>query len=339
MEHMVDENLTKGATGQKVSERQKNLLRKGKAKVRLLHKHVRTDDFKSAVKGMAKRNKAEGCDWVPLSDDNDNGICDWPEEECEAKNFPDEICDPRATKDHPKSERYICKEICTAESSWAEVSSMAAEEREKAELDEVAQDLEDTYDALEDNLIETNETLEAFNEILGGELVAARLSNDPCDNIDPLPEGLDVKRHVLRVAGALAHVMYEQAASGFCQTVVGVAFGFGGGGNACSLGLIVATAAGIVEQAYIAVDAIVSEKQGELQDNTFLCLQEAVSNIKAVDGKVDASAAKTQEEIKSAKEELSGQMEVFKQEMKDKLEQAIVLLNTPQGQRPGFPKE
>lgn len=335
MEHMVDENLTKGATGLKVTERQKTMLRNGKAKARLLHQHARKDDFKSVVKSIAKRNKEDGCDWIPLIDDNENGICDWPEEECEAENYPGERCDPRAKKDNANSERYVCAEICTEAALSAQYSLMAAES-EEAELDAVAQDLADTYDALEDTLIESNETLESFNDMLGNRLLAASSSSDPCDNIDPLPEGFAISSHVLRVASALAGAIYNQVASSTRQTIVGVAFGFGGGGNASALGLFVATVAGIADQAHIAVDAIVSEKRDELQDNTFACLQEAVTDIAAVDGKVDASAMQTQAEIRAAKEELAGQMAEFELKMQVMLDNAITLLNTPQGQRPDF---
>jgi hypothetical protein len=336
MEHMVDENLTKGATGLKVTEHQKQMMKNGKAKARLLQKHTRTDDFKSVVKGIAKRNKDDGCDWIPLIDDNENGICDWPEEECEAENYPGERCDPRAKKDNTNSERYVCAEVCTLESSSAQYSLMEAGVAEEVEMEEVALDLEDTYDVLEDNLIESNETLEAFNALLDSRLIATSLSSDPCDNIAPLPEGFEISSHLLRVASALARAIYNAVESSTRQTVVGVAFGFGGGGNTSAVGFFVATVAGIAEQGYIAVDAIVSEKQSELQGNTFSCLQEAVSGIAAVDGKVDASATMTQEKIIEAKEELSEQMAEFKQEMRTMLDNAISLLNTPQGQRADF---
>ena len=123
----------------------------------------------------------------------------------------------------------------------------------------------------------------------------------------------------MRGAAAATADIHDGVAAYTRQTIVAVAvafgFGGGGGGNSSAAGVVTAVIKGVAEMAYVIVDEIVSNRQAEIQKNTFACLQKAVQDISTVQGKTDAIAE---------------QIELLREEV-------VRLLCTPQGRRPEFP--
>ena len=321
LEYMVEDNLTTRAIGLELSATKKKVLRSEKTKAQVIKGHVTKDNFKKTVKSIRKNNK-KSCYLVPLNysaDDGypkgiaDDGICDWEQgdktAECAAEEDRELDCDPKLKRPHPN--RRVCAQICETE---------AAETDMDEEEQELAQELEESYDAMEDSLIETNEVLEEVNTILENEAVKVRVAiNDPCANIAELPEGLEESVSYLRGAAAATADIHDGVAAYTRQTIVAVAvafgFGGGGGGNSSAAGVVTAVIKGVAEMAYVIVDEIVSNRQAEIQKNTFACLQKAVQDISTVQGKTDAIAE---------------QIELLREEV-------VRLLCTPQGRRPEFP--
>lgn len=311
---MVDENLTSRAIGLTLSESKKKLMKSENEKVKVIKEHVKTDNFKNLVKGIRKNNK-KSCELVPLTEvaGHINGICE-PDlgELCAAEDLTSE-CDPKLKRPHPNKPGLVCAQICETEAAQTD-------QDEEEELQLVALELEASYDALEDSLIETNEELYTVNSILESEAVELKMSSDDsCANIEPLPEGLEESLTGLRIAAEAAAAVHEGVVAFSRQTIVAVAvaagFGGGGGGNTSLASEVTAVIAGVAQMAYVIVDEIVSEKQAELEKNTFSCLQKAVLDIATVEGKTDA---------------LSDQIEQLREEL-------VNLLNTPQGRRDEFP--
>jgi hypothetical protein len=337
LEYMVDDNLTSDRPiGEALSASKKKALRSAKTKAQVIKGHVTKDNFKKTVKSIRKNNK-KSCYLVPLNDSADDGypkgiaddgICDWEQgdktAECAAEEDRELDCDPKLKRPHPN--RRVCAQICETE---------AAETDMDEEEQELAQELEESYDAMEDSLIETNEVLEEVNTILENEAVKVRVAiNDPCANIAELPEGLEESVSYLRGAAAATADIHDGVAAYTRQTIVAVAvafgFGGGGGGNSSAAGVVTAVIKGVAEMAYVVVDEIVSNRQAEIQKNTFACLQEAVQDIAAVEGKVDANAMMLLNEIMAARTALSEQIELMREEI-------VRLLCTPPGRRPEFP--
>jgi hypothetical protein len=337
LEHMVDSNLTQGAIGLELTDRQKKMMRSERSKAKLLDRQVGAGAFKSVSKGIRKGNR-KSCGLVPLDghDLNLNGLCE-PDlgEACAAEEDLTLECNPKLNRPNPGKNGLVCAQVCEAEAALSD-------DEEEEDVQEVAQDLEATYDAMEDGLTEMNETLEDVNIILENDTAAFRLSSGPCADIEPLPPGLAESNVVLRhTAGILVSVARVTAAWSR-QTIVAVVLGNGGGGNSSGLGSIPATVAGVAQEASLIVDDIVSARRRKLQDQTFACLQKAIDDIKAVGGKVDAATTlietkldRNQQETIDTRDALSGQMEQVRAELAAKLEEAILLLNTPHGLRPG----
>ncbi|HXV74759.1 MAG TPA: hypothetical protein VD788_00445 [Candidatus Polarisedimenticolaceae bacterium] len=342
LEHLVDVNLTGSplASSPGMTAQRRDLAARIKQEARMLHGKLRVDDFETAAKGVAKYRKAEGCEWVPLVDDNDNGICDWPDEQCQALNYPEKSCDPRAKKDNPNNERYICAENCA---TWALRVS------DEQEAEHVAQDLERTYEEIEKSVLEVNDRLAFVNALLVEDASAVDRSAESCDDIYALPDGLVEAMYFLRGAHAGLAMVADIGAALNNQTVVVVAvaagFGGGGGGNGSALSAILAGAEGLADIAHKAVQAEVETRTSLVQDRTFACLQETIASLQVVNGKLDQTATeladkldRNRQEILASQAALEARIEQARAELAVRLDQITVLLSTPLGQRPGYPQ-
>jgi len=338
LEHIVDVNLTSQAVGRELSESQKKLMRSEKNRVKIVERQVKPENFKHLASGIRKNNQ-KSCQLVPLEGEaevNANGICE-PElgETCGADEDLTLACDTKLKRPHPNKPGLVCAQICDTEASQSEVE-------EEEELQVLAQDMEETYDALENSLIETNEVLDEVNVILASEAAVLKMaSSDPCDNIDPLPVGLEESGVALRHIAGIAASVHDVTSALTRQTVVAVAvaagFGGGGGGNASAAGAIVATVAGVAQEAYLIVDDIIGERRTKLQDNTFACLQQAVADIESVGGKVDASATMLGSKLDRNQDEIIAMKRALSEEMAQLRAALVELMNTPQGQRSNWP--
>ena len=116
------------------------------------------------------------------------------------------------------------------------------------------------------------------------------------------------------------------------QTVVGVAFGFGGGGDISALTAILAGAEGVADIAHKALQAAVEERTAIVQDRTFACMQKTIEELQVVNGKLDTATTELYNKLDRNYRETQD----LRQAMDAQLAVLEVLLNTPLGQRPEF---
>ena len=293
-------------------------------------------------KNAAKKQRHSGEDSCVLqlqdgaADTNLNGICD-PDlgEKCASATDSTKACDP--TKKHGKNDD--CARVCGDD---------VVESTEEAAADVVvAQDLLKAYDDTESTLVETHNKLDDGAMSTPTRLAAAT----SCPPAAPDSVAADV----LRITEATLDAIATSAEPACGQTVVGVAFGFGGGGNTKWACIILDAAHAIAQIAFSIVDVVQQGHQGQWYVDSVTCLKdrlEAISLTQAAqtgdlntiadsirDVRTDVAAAQLaiRQDMTSQHQELTLSMAAHGKEMREYLVEVMLLLSTPQGQRSGFP--
>jgi hypothetical protein len=327
----LGKELTRGQLGQ---------VKSAKAKAERSRNKSAKEDFKKLSKGEAKSNK-NSCHLVPFRTQDDltpkDGICDWEQgidnALCAAIELDTDgnlqACNPLKKNKGKKKDGVIdleCDQICDPE------ESQTADE--EVQMQAEAQAIEASYDAAEDELQDMNNGLENLNHVLSTSPVNSSLATtNSCAEPSTLPEGLAVAASVLRVSAVTAHGVANVAGKGCNQ--VAVAFGFGGNGSiVCA---VLEGAATVVEIAYTVVDEVLKAKTDELQSSTFACLQGMKDSTDAGFAMLSGQHANIMANDNKNTTEITNQIEAVRQELNTKLDQAILLLNTPLGQRGEFP--
>ena len=315
--------LTDGQKGQAKSSKMKA----GRARVK-----IKGDNFKKLAKSEAKSNK-NICHLVPLSDADDSdgdGICDWEQGDSNAEcaaieldgNGDLQACNPAKKNKGKGKDGLECDQTCNPEESLTE--------DEEAEMQLEAQIMDEAYDSLETDMREMNEDLEDLNTELETSSVynSFMAAADGCSDVPTIPPALALSASLLRQASVTAKGIAAQAGTGCEQTAVAAGFG----GNGSTVCLVFETAAAIVELAYVTVDEILKEMTGQLQTSTLACIQEMKGDMEAgfemLSNQHTAIMANDDENTA----EIMNRIQALRNEL-------VQLLNTPQGQRPDFPKK
>jgi hypothetical protein len=159
----------------------------------------------------------------------------------------------------------------------------------------------------------------------------------------------------LKIAEVALDAISSSAEPACGQTIVGVAFGFGGGGNAKWACIILEAAHAITQVAYSIVDVVQQGAQGQWYVDSVSCLAQRVDAviltqatqsgnltelaeaIQAVKSDVAASGRAVREEMAAQHDVLTSTMASHGREMREHFLDVMLLLTTPQGQRAGFP--
>lgn len=294
-------------------------------------------DFKKMAKSEVRGNR-KGGHLVPLTDFDDvippggDGICDYEQgndnADCAAIEL-DEFGDPQACNPKKKNKgkgKPGSDKFAGLECDLAFDPEEAASEDEELEMELAAEQLEATFGAVEDDLVEMNEHLDNVNATLPAFAgFAQAAAADPCSPPQPTP-GLSEAAAALRglVAAAQGASAIADSASG--QTVVVL----GSGGNGRAFATIANAASMVLELAYITLDEIVSAETSALQAATMACVAQVAGQVAALQalmiqqhGEImandDANTAAIQTRLNEVEAELSR------------------LLNTPPGRRDDFP--
>ncbi len=327
----------------------------GNARVR--GQRAKGQTTKAALKRLAKaevRGNRKAGHLVPLTafdDLDDDGICDYEQgdanAQCAAVELDDmgelQACNPEK-KNKGKGKPGASK-FAGLECDLAFDPENAADTTEAADMDEAGQEMEEAFGAVEDDLIEMNEHLDAINAETSAAPIALRAAaaDDGC-NIPVFGPAATNAAKVLRGLTAAAKGTASIVASNTSQTFVV----FGNGGNLRSAASVFDYAALAVELAYIVADEIARDQNSRVQAATNACTAEAVkkvgevadqlaalqalmaaqhaqvqandnANTAAIEANDDANTAALQARLDAVEAELSR------------------ILNTPHGRRDGFP--
>lgn len=284
--------------------------------------------FKKLAKDETRANGKNAGHLVPFSDaddENNDGVCDY-----EQKDMPKYLTADCASIEQLDGEVQICnpkkknkgksnssrQELAGLECDRSFDSQEAVTEEERVDMIATIEQMEDVYNAVEDDLILMNDHLDIVNANLPDENVVLAASADAC--VMPAPtEGLSEAVSVLRglTAAAQGASAIMDSASG--QTVV--VFGTGGNGRAAAV--ILNSAALAAELAYITVDEILSAETSALQTATMECIAEVAADVAAM-----------RVEMLQQHNEIKAQLEATRVEL-------VEILNTPHGQRDQFPRK
>lgn len=293
-------------------------------------------------KGAAKKQGRGGEETCALrlmdgAADDGNGVCD-PAlgEKCAlASDFTKE-CNP--TKQHGKNDD--CARTCVVDGieTQAEADADAA----------VAGELLAAYDDTESTLVEAHNKLDGAGPSLGVRLAAPAAVCPP-----PAPDS--TASDALKIAEVALDAISSSAEPACGQTIVGVAFGFGGGGNTKWACLILEAAHAITQVAYSIVDVVQQGNQGQWYVDSVSCLSQRLDAVtlaqaaqsgdlaavaeavQAVKRDVAASEQAIRLDVAARHEALTGTMAAHGKEMREHFLDVMLLLSTPQGQRAGFP--
>lgn len=321
-----------GSLSAKLTEGQRGQAKSSKMKSERARLKIKGDNFKKLAKSEAKSNK-NICHLVPLSnaDDSDgDGICDWEQgdsnAECAAieldENGELQACNPVKKNKGKGKDGLECDQTCNPE------ESLTADEEVEMQLE--AQIMEEAYDSLETDMREMNEDLETLNTEMETSSVYSSFmaADDGCSDVPPIPPALALSASLLRQASVTAKGIAAQAGTGCEQTAVAAGFG----GNGSTVCLVFETAAAIVELAYVTVDEILKEMTGQLQTSTLACIQEMKGDMEAGFEMLSNQHTAIMANDDANTAEIMNRIEALRNEL-------VELLNTPQGQRPEFPKK
>ena len=293
------------------------------------------DVFKKIAKDEVRGNRKAG-HLVPLTDFDDvapaDGICDYEQgdttAQCAAVELDEfgelQACNPEKKnkgKGKPGSGKFAGLE-CDLSFDPEE----AANADEELEMEKAAEQLEATFSAVEDDMIEMNEHLDKLNAnlpVTAGFVRAA--AADACVLPQGTP-GLSIAAAALRGLTAAAQGASSIADSAGGQTVVVL----GSGGNGRSFATIANTAAMLLELSYITVDEIVSAETSELQAATMACVAQVAGQVAAL----QVEMTRQHGEIMANDDENTAAIQTRLNEVEAELSR---LLNTPHGQRDSFP--
>jgi hypothetical protein len=283
--------------------------------------------FKKLAKDEARANRDAG-HLVPLTaaDDFDgDGVCDYEQGDKSAKCAAIEVdefgdlqeCNPE------KKNKGKGKDGLECDRSYD--SQEAATDEEADDMAETAAQGEETYSAVEDDLIEMNEHLDTVNANLpeGSATVFTAANGCVFPTLTPgLSEAAAALRALTAAAWGAASIM--DSASG--QTVVA----FGAGGNGRAAAVIVDAVALTAELAYITVEEIANAESAGLQAATMNCVIQVAGDIAELQVQMAREHAEIMANDDANTAMIMNQVEEVRAEL-------VRILNTPHGQREQFP--
>jgi len=308
-------------------------IRNSRAKAQRAKVKNTKEKFRKLAKDEARGNKKAGY-LVPLSsldDIDDDGICDYEQGNTNAKCAAVELdefgelqeCNPEKKnkgKGNPGQGKFDGLE-CDLLFDPDEAST----DLEQDDMEEAAEQMEETYSAVEDDFIEMNTHLEILNQNLPDGSARVMAAENGCvlpDLTEGLAEAAAVLRGLTAAGWGAASIM--DSATG--QTVV--VFGTGGNGRAAAV--IIDSAALAVELAYITVDEILSAESSALQDATAQCILSVAGDIAALQALMIQQHGDIMANDDANTARLSQQVEEVRAEV-------VHLMNTPLGRRDDFP--
>lgn len=312
------------------------------ARARAADLRTQPKHFKEAVKRQKRTAPASDCALRPLEnaageqvgDLNGNGICDGTESCASAGDFTRQ-CRP----DAKPGNKFECAQICP-EGGVALPESLPPADAEENEL---AEGLLGSYDEMEGTLIEMNQAMEGLPPATSMRAMAAAV--DPCANVSQPPAALETTARVLKIADVALGGAAKIADKLCGQTVVAVAvaagFGGGGGGNTSAVCTVIETASAIASGASTVVEIALEFLRDDMQAATFACLQDTIAKVGKVQTTVEANGAAVLEAIASARLALEARVAAAELNLVKRVDDAeinlVLLLSTPQGQRPDWP--
>jgi flagellin-specific chaperone FliS len=198
-------------------------------------------------------------------------------------------------------------------------------------MDEAAQQLEATYSATEDDLIEMNEHLDAVNAIPEG-LTAALPEENGCElpEVDP---ALAVAAFALREVHAGLFGAARIAADFGGQNFVVL----GHGGNTRSIAIAFDAIALVANFAYITVDELHKIQSRGSQAALANCVSQSVDELAALKSQILALQVLIQAEHTAIRTNDNTNKDTIVDNLENVRAELVNLLNTPQGRRDGFP--
>ncbi len=308
-------------------------IRNSRAKAQRAKVKNTKEKFRKLAKDEARGNKKAGY-LVPLSDLDDlddDGICDYEQGNANAKCAAVELdefgelqeCNPE--KKNKGNGKPGQGKFDGLECDLLFDPDEASTDLEQDDMEEAADQMEETYSAVEDDFIEMNTHLEILNQNLPDESVRVKTAENGCvlpDLTEGLAEAAAVLRGLTAAGWGAASIM--DSATG--QTVV--VFGTGGNGRAAAV--IVDSAALAVELAYITVDEILSAESSALQDATAQCILSVAGDIAALQALMIQQHRDIMDNDDANTVKLSQQVEEVRAEV-------VQIMNTPLGRRDDFP--
>ena len=300
------------------------------AKTKAVHGKSRTnkDNFKKFAKNEAQSHKKELGHLIPLTladDVDENGICDYQSGDKLAKCLAVELdidgnaqaCNPEK-KNKGKKDGLECDLFFDGENP--------------EDTQEIADEMEASFDAIESDLIEMNKQLDSVNAQPSAAFnVVKSESTDSCTLPDQT-EGLSVAVAALRAVSAAlsgAATIYDAASD---QTIVLL----GNGGNISGTASPLHYAALVGVLAYIITDEIYQAEVSELQAATMACVAQTAGAISELDAKIDALAQLIITSTVAIKSNDNANAAVIRSDIENLRSEMYDLLNTPQGQRESF---
>ncbi len=319
------------APGSKLHQRAKPTrlghIRNSKSKGQRARVKNTKDRFKKLAKDEARANRDAG-HLVPLTafDDGDgDGVCDYEQGNKSAMCAAIEVDEFGDLQECNPEKKNKGKGKGGLECDRSYDSQEAATDEEADDMAETAAQMEETYNAVEDDFIEMNEHLDTVNANLSEGSAAVFTAANGCvfPTLTPgLSEAAAALRGLTAAAWGAASIM--DSASG--QTVVV----FGSGGNGRAAAVIVDAAALTVELAYITVEEIANAESAELQDATLDCVIQVAGDI----AELQAQMAREHAEIMANDDTNTAMIMNQVEEVRAEL---VRILNTPNGQRGQFP--
>lgn len=286
---------------------------------------------------------------VPLDeiadDGNGDGICDYEQDNpnalCAAVELDElgelQACNPEKKnkgKGKPGSGKFAGLEC--------DLSFDPQVADEEVEMEQAAALMDETFGAAEDNFIEMNEELDAVNANMSAGSASLRAAaSNACDIPTPTP-GLFASSAVLRgiwIALKGATAIHKDVTT---QTFVAAGFG----GNTRSFAIPLDSATLVAELAYFGVDTAVNAEARAKQAKIGDCIIEVGGQVAVVAGQVgdvatqiaalQAAMAAEHGEVRANDNANTAALQARLAEVEAELSR---LLNTPHGQREGFPAQ
>ena len=353
----LDENIRNNTIFSKLEESELKSLKKAKDRVFNGNDRTTKEHFKQLIKKARKSGKPT-CYFVEYSGNGD-GICE-PDlgESCATDSGG--ICDPKVK--NPKKPD-VCQEICENESALSDENEDNLEQS-------IAEELEESYEVVEEQTKKMNETVEGVGDKQSlFATMTTQANSDSCDVIPKPPKVLTdlwISKDVFKVSYVVASSAMDVGLVLCAQSVFG-----SNGMIACAVGVGVV---GVLNVAYTSLDVAFEVAKDAYGDEVNKCIYDKIgglpssSDIKGelgldtdtdipglitehetnvldgiaehetyVGGKITTHDRHVMLEIKDTKENLTERIEELRVEMKNQLQEIRTLLKMPAGQRQNFP--
>lgn len=196
---------------------------------------------------------------------------------------------------------------------------------------EAAEQLDGTYSATEDNLIEMNEQLDAVNA--SSTQNAVRVSTSSACDVPAVDPALTWAVRILRgVHASIFGAARISADFGGQDFVI-----FGHGGNTRSLAVAFDSVALAANIAYIVTDEILKAESGKVQGAIMACVGQSASDIAALQAQVLNLQAQIQKDHAAIVANDNANRATITNRVEEVRWEVVDLLNTPPGRRPDFP--